>query len=283
MFMWEMIGQEELRTEQIKFVKTNIEEIDKNVLWALDKYGKFTQPVKPIEKIKTEEKDYFKQNKNVSVLRIDPYKVSGEMGDYYCTKFTLDNSVKKPMQGEKVYSIFEMNFDDFAKEKEKDVIVGTDKTTHLLANRAIAFTMMYCALIKNYAVMDGSPRKVIKALEQKKEEIKTKYSSNTVLIPSEILDNGVSKDAFKDLKFKYEFESSDKITERIKSGNGKGFSQMMLIKGNTWEDYLFIIDLETGDLAAYGWAGGGTFNHSSSYADDKRVKKLIAKIGESNY
>ncbi len=283
MFMWEFLGQEQLRTEQFKYVKGYDAEVDSNVIWALKKYGNFTQPIKPIEKSKSKEADYFKANKNVSVLKIDYFKTTGERGDFYCTRYVVDNIIKKPMAGESVYGILEMNFDDFAKEKEKDVIIGTDKSMHLLANRALSFTMMYCALVKNYATAEGNGRKAIRALEDKKAELKAKYTANTVLIPTELLDNGISKEAFAGLKYKYEFASSDQIAERIKSGNGKGYSQLMLIKGNTWEDYLFMIDLETGDLTRYAWAGGGTFSQTYKYADDKRVKKLIENLESSKY
>ncbi len=283
MFMWEFLGQEQLKTEQFKYIKGFNDEVDNNVMWALEKYSPFTQPAKAVERNKNIDFDYFKPNKNISLLRIDTYKTTGERGEFFCTRFVVDNYIKKPVVGEKLYGVLEMNFDDMAKEKEKDVIIGTDKNMHLIANRALSFTMMYCALVKNFAVMEGSARKAIKALEEKKATLKTKYAGNIVLIPTELLENGITKDAFTGLKYKYEFESSDKIVERIKSGNGKGYSQLMLIKGNTWEDYLFMIDLETGDLVQYGWAGGGTFSQSYKYADDKRVKKLIENFESSKY
>ena len=283
LFMWEMVGQDQLRTEAFKYVKTGNEEVDANVMWAFEKFNAFTTPVKAIDKNKDENFDYFKGNKNISVLQINHFLFEGEQGDFYATRFRVCNAIKKPVVGEKFYDVVDFSFDDFARKKEKTLIIGTDKTSHLIANRALTFTMMYCALLKNFAHMEGSPRKAAKALEDKKEELKKQYKGNTVLIPSELLANGISKEAFAGLKYKYEFMSSDKITELIKSGKGKGYSQFIMVKESTWFDNLYIIDLETGDLHDYASAGGSTFSNNYDYAGDKRVKTLIGNIGTCKY
>src|SRR5665213_629047 len=83
---------------------------------------------------------------------------------------------------------------------------------------------------------------------------KPALKNTTLLVPKEILDNGITKAAFAGLKIKYKIEPLDQIIQRTKAGTDvKNYSALILVKKDRMDTYAYIIDLETAEIL---FAGG---------------------------
>jgi hypothetical protein len=267
-----LMDKPEIQKEDV-YVGTGInKEAEDNIMWALKKYWTFGSKINTIDA----QKDPFKSKKNISFISLRNYKTTGENGDYYNTQYTVINEIGV----ENYNNVFLLPFDDFTKISEEGKIIGSDKNAKLIVHKSLTYTMLFCSLVKNFSVELGGAFKFVRAYNAKLDKLKEKLKTTTILIPKELLDNGITVEAFKNLGFKYKIETSEEIATRIKEGKDvKNFSHLIVYKADKFNDYAYLVDIETGDLINYSSVGASAFSKTYKYMDDARMAKLLGKLG----
>ncbi|PBQ34659.1 hypothetical protein CNR22_23745 [Sphingobacteriaceae bacterium] len=232
------------------------EDYDEAIKTALEKYWKIC----PVEYVDAKEVD-----KSKPFLATNVYQGKGWAGKYQFLKLVFT--------GPKYISC-ECHFDNLTTEKTGCIGIDIDKAEWQL--RGTIAVMNLCAQLRQY-------EEVIITKEYgdflKFEGYTQKIKTTTILIPTEYLQNGITKNAFKKLP-KHEFLSLAEIAKRIADGKTKGyaiFTGYVAIPGR----FLNIIDLDTGDYLFYKELGGGYVAGGTSMPDkltDKDIIKALEKI-----
>jgi hypothetical protein len=145
---------------------------------------------------------------------------------------------------------------------------------------------MLCDAIKEFCVMPKelqakqkgeSNREYVVRYYQWLAPNKPALKNTTLLIPKEILDNGISQAAFADLKIKYKIEPLDQIVQRTKAGTDvKNYSALILVKADRISTYACIIDLETAEILFVGGRDGDNMESKDFKITDKQLATLLA-------
>ena len=266
-----LVSLPEVQKEEVYLGTGMNKEAEDNILWALNKYWTFGSKINTVDA----EKDPFKSNKKISYISLNNYKTTGDNGNFYNTKYTVVNE-----RGAGNYTnIFLFPFDNLIKIGEEDKIIGADKNTKIIADKSLTYTMLFCSLVKTFGMDLGGSFKYMKAYSGKLDKLKERLQTTTMLVPKELLDNGITLEAFKNLSIKYKIESSEEIAKRIKEGKDvKNYSHLLVYKADKFNDYAYLVDIESGDLINYSNLGGTAFSKTYDYMDDSRLAKLLSKL-----
>ncbi|MCD6020277.1 MAG: hypothetical protein K0S53_3398 [Bacteroidetes bacterium] len=265
------LNRPEIQTEDVVLNTGKSDTIEENVKWALNKYW-----IKPTN-IRTKN---FKDPSDLSCsyVSVSDYETEGESGNFYNTHFRVVNQMK-PTDGN---IIFELSFDNMiAKDDKTATVIGADKDVDLLSDKALTYTMLFCSVTKNFSNDFGSFRKAIKAYNTYLEKSKEKLKTTTMLIPKELMDNGLTNASLNGLNIKYQILPSSEITKKIKDGKDvKNYSELIIIKSDKINDYAYLVDLENGDLISYSNLGANIATKTYKYMNDERFNKLLRKLIE---
>ncbi len=262
MLINDFYNSKEFAKEPLVFRTGYNSEIDENIKWALDKFWTNS-------KTSTVDISNQKIDKTHSYIEIGEWHHKGQDGNFFVTEYhaiNRTNDVKMIDKG--LYMCF-----DNIKTSETGEIIGADKTPHLMACKAITYTMLFCNLVKNLSLPNGKEldgKASVSIMSKNKERLKT----TTVLVPKELIDNGVSEEVFKNFSFKYKIESADAIAKRIKDGTDvKNYSHLLVYKKDNYFAHVYIVDIENGDLLYINTAGNKGYN-----IEDKLITKLMKNI-----
>ena len=259
------LGDPEIATRSICLNTNYQKEVVDNIQWALNKYWKTSKALTV-----TELTPY---NKKVSYLSVGDWQNKGEDGNFISSKM----QALKPISASAANVFFEMPFDNIQKAKGEEII-GADKNAHIMACKALSYTMIFCYVTQSFNNPDMKKRKAfsnfIDSIDVNKEELKT----TTVLVPKELLDNGITEEALKAMKSRYIIETSEQIANRIKEGTDvKNYSHFIVYKRNKCVSEAYILDLETGQLLAYSSINAGKVGRTFKL-EDRHVIDLLNKI-----
>ncbi|MBA3682314.1 MAG: hypothetical protein H0W73_14315 [Bacteroidetes bacterium] len=262
------LNRPEIQKEDLMLTTGTYTLIDENVKWALNKFWVKPASIKLISSTA-------KTNLSCSYMSIVDLQTTGETGNFYNTHFRVTNEMKS--QDPNI--IFDIAFDNFIAKDDEKVVIGSDKYITLVADKALIYTMLFCSVAKNFSNDFGSFRKAINGYNDYMEKAKEKIKTTTMLIPKELMDNGLTKEGLAGLNIKYEIIPSADIAKRIKEGNNvKNYSELLVYKADKMQDYAYLVDIETGDLISYANMGGGIISKTYKYMDDKRFNKLMTKL-----
>jgi hypothetical protein len=260
------VDSPEIQKEDVYLGTGFNKEAEDNIKWALDKYWTFGTKIKLIDNTQ----DAFKIDKNISYISLLKYE-----GDFSSTELTVSNN----MAGWNRFKIFSLSFDDMIKKGKDTKVIGADKDIKLVAYKCLTYTMLFCSIVKNFSIEMGNTFKFARAYTDKLEKLKEKLKTTTILIPKELIDNGITEEAIKGLNIKYKIETSEQIATRIKDGKDiKNYSHLIVFKESNTTDWAYLVDLETGDLINYCYLESGTFTKTYKYMDDKRFAELLEKL-----
>ena len=169
-------------------------------------------------------------------------------------------------------------------EKHPEEIIGADKTTSIVAYKALSYTMLMCANLKNFprSIEPHSGTNYTVAKDERKmfAPFLARLKETTVLVPKELMDLGITEAAFAGLKIKYKIETSEQIAQRIKAGTDvKNYSHLLIIKQGYKAEAdasAYIVDLENGDMLYRGWAALS----QKKPVSDKIIAKLLKRTND---
>lgn len=234
-------------------------ETDKYLKDALDKYWKFC----PLEYV-----NYKKLDKDKPALVLGNYKIKS-WTSYNFTKLSLTNSSW-------LYS--DCHYDNLSANGE---CYGIDKTPEAVKFKTTIAVLNLNAQIKFHdSVYAQGKSKGLNFWNGFKGE---RLKNTIVLVPTEHLSNGVSKESFQGIS-KVEFESFQDINKRLAENKTAGYSVLVAYTSPAGR-YFNIIDLTTGDynyLYYFKDPFKDGMTGSPSKIDDKAVQKAIKKMYEDD-
>src|SRR6185437_814946 len=270
--------REKMATQELVCLMSGVKEIDDNVKWTMDKFWKnsktsyesFTADFK-LDPSKT----YFQ------IRDVNPGTAVISSRNFFSSTMIVQVAIDGMYKNSTFRSV-NISFDNIRSRKKPDEIIGADKTISAIADKSISYIMMMCANLKNFP-MTKYPEGNYTSIRMDKEIKKLfipylqRLKTTTVLVPKELIDNGITEAAFAGLKIKYKIEPLAQITQRIKSGKDvKNYSQLLVIKKNNEEAVAYIVDIENGDMIYYGWVAAGDLKP----LNDKLVAKLLKDTNE---
>lgn len=231
------------------------ENMDTCIKGSFNKFWHFC----PIEYVTTKNMD-----KERPAISIAHYKVRQLMRYSFTQLFFLNT----------IWISYVCEFDDL---RSYEKCLGIDKTEEDIKCR---MDILVLNLNAQFKFLDSSYANGFKLLQMMRwEGFKDRLKTTTILIPTEYIANGLTKNAFSRIP-KKEFVSLKDIDTRLSEKKGKGYSlltQYVSVSGGRFN----IIDLETGDFIyfdGFDMAFHGGLSGKEERVNDSDMMKFIKKM-----